>query len=290
MKKLILTLSAILLLSVLSYAYSNETATVHAHYQHPVSGVIEDAGNNPGIGQGMVENVAHNMALFEEVDGKIYVCTRFNLANYISNVNFAVQADGSADFYAADYQVVQSTEDTSDFRFIVPSKEAIVRASCYIEPMQRDVVFYIDYSDFIPGNTDFIPLGEGNQMQNVIKSTLGDQSGKVEVQGVNDLLSAGQLGYNHGLLLNDSPQIMAMLNTKDKANQQSNSDQATEVTSSQNTDQPWGPMTTIAISGLFTLLVLVTFFFTVLPILLHFGLRYLKMKNDLEQEAIYEKD
>ncbi len=290
MKKLILTLSAILLLSVLAYAYSSEIATAHAHYQHPISGLIEDAGNNPGIGQGMVENVTHNMALFEEVNGKLYVCLRFHLANYISDVNFAVQAKGDANFYAADYQVVQATAESRDYRFEVPSKDAIVRASCYIESMQRVVIFYIDFSDFVAGNTDFTPLGEGNQLQNVVKSALGNADGVVEVQQVNALLSSEQLGYNHGLLLKDSPQIMAMLNLESATNDQIATEQLNNGALSKAAETSWGPLTTIVFGGLFLLVVLITFFFTVAAILLYFTARYLKQKNDLEQEALYEKD
>ncbi len=283
MKRIILTLCMVLLLTSLVFAYSEETATVHAHYQHPISGIVEDAGHNPGIGQGMVENVAHNLALFEEIDGKLYVCLRFNLANYISDVNFAVQQSGADSFTAADYQVVQSTETSNDYRFVIPSKTAIIRASCYIESMQRAVVFYIDFSDFKSGNSDFIALGAGNQMQNVVKSSLDDQTG---VLAINQQLSADQLGYDHGLLLKGSPQLIAMLNPAETAVNQQQINQSFEG----DVTKAWGPITKITLAGLFLLLVLLSFFFASAAITLYFVARYLKQKNDLAAEALYEKD
>ncbi len=288
-KKLGLVLCVILALSLSSYAYSMETATVHAHYSHPVSGMIEDAGNNPGIGQGMVENVTHTSALFEEIHGQLYAGIRMNMANYISNVSFAVQDKGEGDFYALNYQVVREREETIDYRFIVPSKDAVVRVSCYIGPMSRDVIYYLDFSDFISGNSDFVALGESGAIEKLVESSFGDQSAKIEVQGVNDLMSAGQLGYSHGLLVKDSPQIKAVFNIVDEGADNLEAAQADDSMARQSDAQPWGPFTKIAVASAMLLLVLMTVFFAVSAIVLFWLARYLKARNDREQEALYEE-
>ena len=57
-----------------TYAYSQEIAKTTPYYSHPVTGVIEDPGNNPGIGQGMTENVVSPQALVETTDdGRIFL-------------------------------------------------------------------------------------------------------------------------------------------------------------------------------------------------------------------------
>ncbi len=289
-KKLSLVLCAILALSLFSYAYSVETATVHAHYSHPVSGMIEDAGNNPGIGQGMVENVTHTSALFEEIHGQLYAGIRMNMAEYISEVKFAVQDKGEGDFYALNYQVVQESEASVDYRFILPSKEAVVRVSCYIGPMGRNVIYYLDFSDFIDGNSDFIALGESGKIEKLVESSFGDESAKIEVQGVNDLMSSGQLGYSHGLLVKESPQIKAILNMTGGGDATAaESTTSSDGMANEGTAQAWGPFTKIVVNALVLLMVLITFFFVVAAITLFWAARYLKAKNDRDQEALYEE-
>ncbi len=69
MKKIINSLCILALIFAnlinITYAYRQETAKITPYYSHPVTGVIEDPGNNPGIGQGMTENVLSPQALVE---------------------------------------------------------------------------------------------------------------------------------------------------------------------------------------------------------------------------------
>ncbi len=289
-KKLTLALSVILVLSLSGYAYSTEMATVHAHYSHPLSGMIEDAGNNAGIGQGMVENVTHSTALFEEIHGQYYACIRMNMVEYLDDVNFAVQDGGEGDFYALNYQVVQKNEESVDYRFVLPSKDAVVRVSCFIAPMNRNVIYYLSFSDFIAGNSDFIALGESGETLELVESSYGDQSAKIEVRGVNDLMSSDNLGYSHGLLVKDSPQIKALLELTGEGDEDAQSLAAEGGATNQSGGRPWGAFTKIAVSAVMTLLVLTTFFFVVAAIVLFWMARYLKSKNDRQQEALYEEN
>lgn len=170
-------LSLIIGISIVSNVYANtqEIATTTPYYSHPVSEVIEDPGNNPGIGQGMTENVVSPQALVETTDdGRIFLTVRYNLANYIKNETFAVQNYGDQDFYSVSAEITGQTEETRDYRFEIPSKNVVVRTSLYVAPMGRDVIFYFTISDFVEGNTDFATL------ENLNSSSVGGTNEKVE--------------------------------------------------------------------------------------------------------------
>lgn len=240
-------LSIVLLLIIFTLktnvnAYTQEIAKATPYYQHPVTGVIEDPGNNPGIGQGMTENVLNPQALVETTDdGRIFLSVRYSLANYIKNETFAVQNYGEEGFYSVAAEVTGQGEETRDYRIEIPSKNVIVRATFFVGPMGRDVIFYYTISDLVPGNTDFASLEQNQSLQqeqtentqeiqqtppqqNSLQNTEGlkpvennvqvgqilapqAQGGKVEQKIVNSKFSAGDLGYSHGLLTKDSEVI-----------------------------------------------------------------------------------
>ncbi|MDO5713610.1 MAG: heme-binding Shp domain-containing protein [Tissierellia bacterium] len=152
----------ILLFPIQIFAYTQEIAKATPYYSHPVTGIIEDPGNNPGIGQGMTENVLHPQALVEEVEGRYFLTVRYNLANYIKNESFAVQNRGDEAFYSVGAEVTASTAETKDYRFEIPSKNVVIRSTFFVGPMGRDVIFYYDLSNFTPGNTDFVTLQNGS--------------------------------------------------------------------------------------------------------------------------------
>lgn len=256
-------LSLIIGISIVSnvYAYTQEIAKTTPYYSHPVSGVIEDPGNNPGIGQGMTENVVSPQALVETTDdGRIFLTVRYNLANYIKNETFAVQNYGDQDFYSVSAEITGQTEETRDYRFEIPSKNIVVRATFFVGPMGRDVIFYYTISDLVEGNTDFATLeivnsssaggtnetvesNQETQINNVppkeasvnqstipnlkglkpvennsqVGQVLGPQTEgeKIEQHVVNSKLSAGDLGYSHGLLTKDSEIIKKLYYSED---------------------------------------------------------------------------
>lgn len=257
-------LSLIIGISIVSnvFAYTQEIATATPYYSHPVTGVIEDPGNNPGIGQGMTENVVSPQALVETTDdGRIFLTVRYNLANYIKNESFAVQNYGDQDFYSVSAEITGQTEETRDYRFEIPSKNIVVRATFFVGPMGRDVIFYYTISDLVEGNTDFatlenvnsssaggtneivessqeneennVPSKEASVNQSTIpnfkdlkpienNSNVGQVLGsntegeKIEQKVVNSKLSAGDLGYSHGLLTKDSEIIKKLFYSEDK--------------------------------------------------------------------------
>lgn len=307
MKKIINSLCILALIFAnlinITYAYRQETAKITPYYSHPVTGVIEDPGNNPGIGQGMTENVLSPQALVEITDdGRIFLSVRFNLANYIKNESFAVQNYGDKNFYSVKAEVTNQTSETRDYRFEIPSKNVIVRSSFFVEPMGRDVIFYYTISDLVAGNTDFKTLeklnqsheshkvdkSEGQVIENSnkyegigleenkgleknpeISDGLQGPGEKIEQKATNDKFSAGDLGYDHGLLTKDSPIIKKLFYSDDQDEKET---PKTKL----------GKITLAFIYGLIGLFVILTGGFIILA-LLSYNYKN-KVEEDLEEE------
>ncbi len=289
MKKIIIILLFSFLMINPVYAYSEESVTTHAHYEHPETGIIEDAGNNKGIGQGMCENVLYEKALVEEIDNKLYACVRYNLANNIKDVSFAVQNRGDSNFIVKNYQIVTESGDTRDYRFEIPSKDAIVRSSFFVEAMGRNVIFYFDFSDYVAGNTDFIALGENGKMQNLTNSNVNGSDGDIiETEAVNNLIEAGDLGYEHGLLMKDSPEIKAIYG--DMASENLNSDSREEEITNEKPNGEWGFISKTMFQSLMLLIILLVFALIITAILLYFISNHIKNINSIREAELYEED
>lgn len=284
---------ALLLVKSPLYAHSKESATANAHYAHPVTGIVEDAGNNRGIGQGMCENILHEKALFEEIDGKHYLSVRYHLIDNIGQVSFAVQKKGEKKFRKADYLVVKETAETKDFRFEVPSKDIVVRSGIFVKAMNREVVFYFDFSNFAPGNTDFTPLGE----EEVSGSASVEASAKAEELTVpeNRPVESGSLGFDHGLLMRDSEEIQRILERNpemERVHPEEPPSTKAEMEGERKSarDGEWGFVTKTLFQGLIFLLVLITFFSMVAAILTYFYAKHLKQLNTIREVSQYEED
>lgn len=136
-------------------------AVANPHYAHPVTGVIEDSGGESSkvLGQSMTDSALYKEALIEgDENGNIYVTIRLKLMDNIQNPSFEVQQDGYSPFKSVSHTVMKEDWDnnTSDFRFQIPSENAIVRSSFYVVAMGRNVVFYITFSNLQSGSSDFI--------------------------------------------------------------------------------------------------------------------------------------
>lgn len=136
------------------------TCTVNRCYAHPVTGVIEDSGGEASYatGQGMVEGCVYPTGLFELTDdGQYYLTIKMSLIDYTSGHAFQVQNVGDSGWSDAAFGVTGSGSDnngtTNDVCIQVPSENCVIRGSMYVEPMGRDVVFYLYPSDFAEGNS-----------------------------------------------------------------------------------------------------------------------------------------
>lgn len=145
------------------------------YYKHPVTGKIEDPGNNEGLGQSMTESVLYSKALIEETsDGKTYATIRIFLTDNISNVRLWSQRTAKDSWTKASAVIMQENMNgkyCSDYRLQIPDKTAILRMRFYVEPMGRDVVFYIRFSNLKKGSGDFITSGKASVSKSKTKST-----------------------------------------------------------------------------------------------------------------------
>ena len=191
-----------------AYAASGNvyTCTINRCYAHPVTGVIEDSGGEASYatGQGMVEGCVYSGGILEVTDdGAYYLTIRMSLMDYTSGHSFLVQNVGDSDWTApSEIGVTANGTDsngtTADVCMRVPSENCIVRGTMYVEPMGRNVVFYVYPSDYSEGNnTDMNATivtsasgtdnsgndGDGNNGNNTYTGTSGDASADNTVSG-----------------------------------------------------------------------------------------------------------
>lgn len=149
--------------------------TINPSYAHPISGSIEDSGGEKSIeiGSGMVNGTVYNHGIFEITsEGKMYLTFRMSLIDFTSNHSYQKQITGQNSWKDVDYEVIANGKDangnTADISLEVDGKDTIIRVKMYVEPMGRDVIFYLYPSNYkIGNNTDFeaIHIDESNVSQ-----------------------------------------------------------------------------------------------------------------------------
>jgi hypothetical protein len=137
------------------------TAKCSPHYRHPVTGKIEDSGGESSevLGQSMTDGATYPLALIEvDPQGKMFATVRLKLMDNIERPTFMVQNRGDSRFSGVSFDIMKEdfTKNESDFRFEIPNENCIVRATFYVVPMGRDVVYYLDFSDLSEGSSDFV--------------------------------------------------------------------------------------------------------------------------------------
>lgn len=136
------------------------TCTITPCYRHPVTGVIEDSGGEASYatGQGMVEGAVYTTGIMEVTEnGEYYLTIRMSLMDYTSGHSFWVQNVGDSGWSSPAMGVTGNGTDnngtTADICMQVPSENCVVRGAMYVEPMGRDVVFYLYPSNYSAGNS-----------------------------------------------------------------------------------------------------------------------------------------
>lgn len=134
---------------------SSEGASVHASYRHPVTDKIEDSGgeSSEALGQSMVTSMVDPQGLLEsDAEGNLYLSVRFHLMSNVSKVELAVQKPGDSEWTQPSWESTAKGDDSEDFRIAVPSKDAVIRARCFVDAMGREVVFFVTADQFTAGN------------------------------------------------------------------------------------------------------------------------------------------
>lgn len=148
--------------AVKAYAASGTvySCAINRCYTHPVTGVIEDSGGESSYatGQGMVEGCVYSNGILEVTDdGAYYLTIRMSLMDYTSGHSFQVQNVGDSGWSTpSEIGITGNGSDsngtTADVCMRVPSENCVVRGSMYVEPMGRDVIFYLYPSNYSEGN------------------------------------------------------------------------------------------------------------------------------------------
>ena len=148
--------------AVKAYAASGTvySCVINRCYRHPITKVIEDSGgeNSYATGQGMVEGCVYSNGILEVTDdGAYYLTIRMSLMDYTSGHSFQVQNVGDSGWSTpSEIGITGNGSDsngtTADVCMRVPSENCVVRGSMYVEPMGRNVIFYLYPSDYSEGN------------------------------------------------------------------------------------------------------------------------------------------
>lgn len=300
LKNLMIVLTMGWLLSCISYADTVEIASVTAHYKHPVTGVVEDSGNDIAIGQGMTESVLDPQALIEvDGNGKIYGTFRLHLADQINSYKISVQKNGSSEFYSVSTTEMQRKDNSIDFRIALPSKQSILRIDAFVNAMGRSVIFYGKIGSLVEGNTDFIVSVDLNKKETpnpvepelpaetsvpeqIIEEEPTQEQEKAQTPGTSEELVQDQdvreerielTDPHHGLLMRGDPRLGG---DREAVHSEQDVEEKIEV--------GFGPFTMVMITSLVTLLGM----FSLLTLISGIGVMiyfYLLRKNNDRREA-----
>ena len=141
------------------------TVTVVPTYQNPDTGVIDDVGQNPGIGNVMVQAQVQTIGYVEiENDGTIWLNMRWNQADENIYAQFETSSDGSNTWTKRNFEVTNQTAvgnyefmgntfsaSVTDYRFQLETLNDTIRCTNYVEAMGRDCIWFCYITDLKAG-------------------------------------------------------------------------------------------------------------------------------------------
>ena len=114
-------------------------------YRHPSTGTIEDSGGEASfaLGQSMVDKMVVPQATYNPNSeyGSI-IEFQMKMMDSISQVTLEVQEPGS-DFTQVKHGQKSIDSTTAQFQVPVNNPNAVIKATCFVKPMGRSVVFFI---------------------------------------------------------------------------------------------------------------------------------------------------
>lgn len=159
-------------------------------YTNPLTGKTEDGGENIALGESMVSNIVESQLLVEQKNGKYYITVGLGLASNVSNIRFKVMnSSGSMSSVSATKTGSSSAngDTVNHYRLQVSSLDFYISPIMYVNPMGRDVQFFIkpNISSAIVGtgiyNSQMIPqesTSTSSQNEKENKSTSNSSSQK----------------------------------------------------------------------------------------------------------------
>ncbi|MCL2529468.1 MAG: hypothetical protein FWE41_03955 [Coriobacteriia bacterium] len=157
-------------------------------YVNPITGQIEDQGNNPGLGQGMVENLILKTpaTLLIDAEGTVFITFRVGLVEESKDFRIELLDENGAVKKAVPYNIVaeQPDKNTQDLQISVPSVDSILRVSLVSIPMGREVVGFLQFAP--EGEAVEIPVAEIDNEVNDEALSIYANTGNDGVTGVAD--------------------------------------------------------------------------------------------------------
>ncbi len=169
------------------------TCNVHPSYKNPVTGRVEDSGGSASYatGQGMVNSALGKKGLVEITSkGEVYLNIRLKLMDHTSGHSFKIQGRGQSGWRSTEAGITAKGRDsngtTSDVCIKLSSKDDIIRGEMYVNPMGRNVVFFIYADGFSGGNATDIKPAVVTKETGTEKSRDKSTSGESEKSGFQD--------------------------------------------------------------------------------------------------------
>lgn len=123
-------------------------------YVNPITGAIEDSGQNPDLGQGMSENLIMRTPATKLVDseGSIFITFRVGLVAESQDLAVELLDEQGSPARSIPYSIIEDfpEDNTRDIRIMVPDPDPMLRISLISIPMGREVICF----------TTFAPAGE----------------------------------------------------------------------------------------------------------------------------------
>ena len=145
-----LVMGALLVPVLVAGAAEEKELTAFPSYYNPVTNQIEDEGQNPEIGQPMVEDLIKKTPATLLIDdaGSVFITFRMGLVDESQDVAVELlDAQGKVKESLPYSIVADNTEDnTRDIRVKVPDEKAVLRVSLLAIPMGREVVGFVSFA------------------------------------------------------------------------------------------------------------------------------------------------
>lgn len=177
-----------------------------ASYANPLTGKIEDSGQNSGIGQGMVESLILKTpsTLLTDDAGGLFITFRVGLVQESKDLAIELLDASGKVKEALPYSVVaeQNDENTRDIRVKVPASDSVLRISLVSIPMGREVVGFASFApegEVVAAPVTGDPEKVDDSALSVYENTKNDEVKGVSAQARTKILVF--LGITVGLLL-----------------------------------------------------------------------------------------
>jgi hypothetical protein len=202
---LLTTACLIGLLPVCAGAIEEQPLQAIPSYVNPITGAIEDIGNNPGLGQGMVENLIMKTpaTMLVDAEGSVFITFRVGLVSESQDFALELLDNDGASKEAVPFNIVAEDPDnnTQDLQTKAPGIDAVLRVSLVSKPMGREVVGFISFA--AEGEAVEIPVAADQEVDDeaisIYENTANEEVAGVSEQDRGPLLAF--LGIAGGLLL-----------------------------------------------------------------------------------------